>query len=103
MLYVKQGVEKKFVILDAGMNDLIRPALYQAHHSIINLTSQSSDEQCYTVVGPVCESADCFGEDIMLPVTSRGDIVALLSAGAYGETMSSNYNSRSKAPAHFLE
>lgn len=103
VLYVKQGVDKKFVILDAGMTELIRPALYQAHHHIENISSQSDKCDRYTVVGPICESADCFGEDIELAVTSRGDLVAVMSAGAYGEVMASNYNSRDKAPAHFIE
>ncbi|MDE6783718.1 MAG: diaminopimelate decarboxylase, partial [Paramuribaculum sp.] len=100
VLYVKQGVEKKFVILDAGMTELIRPALYQAHHSIVNITSQSPDRELYTIVGPICESADCFAEDTALPLTRRGDLVALLSAGAYGEVMSSNYHARPTVSPH---
>lgn len=94
VIYVKQGVKKRFVMLDAGMTDLIRPALYQAHHKIENLTSQSRETERYDVVGPVCESSDCFGEDELLPITKRGDFIALRSAGAYGEAMASQYNCR---------
>lgn len=94
VLYVKKGLNKQFAIVDAGMTDLIRPALYQAHHLIQNLTSDSVDEAVYDVVGPVCESSDCFGVDERLPLTRRGDLLALRSAGAYGEAMASNYNLR---------
>jgi diaminopimelate decarboxylase len=100
VLYVKEGKNKKFVILDAGMNDLIRPALYQAYHRIENLTSTSPVEP-YDVVGPVCESADCFGKAVSLPATCRGDLIALRSCGAYGEVMASRYNLRPLAPARF--
>ena len=93
VLYVKQGTNKQFAILDAGMTDLIRPALYQAYHKIENL---SSDEpvQTYDVVGPICESSDVFGEAIDLNAVHRGDFIALRSAGAYGEIMASGYNCR---------
>ncbi len=94
VIYVKKGVDKKFVIIDAGMNDLIRPALYQAHHHIENLTSTSPETDVYDVVGPVCESSDTFATDLRLPVTRRGDYIAIRSAGAYGESMASTYNSR---------
>lgn len=94
VLYVKHGVEKKFVILDAGMTDLIRPALYDAHHKIVNLTPGSPDVEKYDVVGPVCESSDVFGKNVVLPITKRGDILGIQSAGAYGEVMSSAYNAR---------
>lgn len=94
VLYVKEGVGKRFVIVDGGMTDLIRPALYQAHHKIENLTSASKENALYDVVGPICESSDTFGTDETLPVTSRGDLIALRSAGAYGETMASQYNCR---------
>lgn len=94
VLYVKEGLNKKFVILDAGMSDLIRPALYQAHHNIENITTDSKETETYDVVGPICESSDCFGTDEVLPVTKRGDLVALRSAGAYGQIMASNYNCR---------
>ena len=76
------------------MNDLIRPALYQAHHEIQNLTSRETATETYDVVGPVCESSDVFAHDCILPVTRRGDLVALRSAGAYGESMASTYNMR---------
>ena len=92
--YIKEGVKKKFVIVDAGMTDLIRPALYQAHHLIQNITSQSSETEVYDVVGPICESSDCFGMEETLPVTRRGDLLAIRSAGAYGEIMASQYNCR---------
>lgn len=99
VLYVKEGLNKKFVILDAGMSDLIRPALYQAHHNIENITAQAgSATEKYDVVGPICESSDCFGTDEVLPITKRGDLVALRSAGAYGQIMASMYNCR-KIPA----
>lgn len=94
VLYVKQGLNKRFVIVDAGMTDLIRPALYQAHHAIQNLTSASGETAVYDVVGPICESSDVFGKDEQLPVTTRGDLLALRSAGAYGEIMASRYNCR---------
>ena len=98
VLYVKKGLNKQFVILDAGMSDLIRPALYQAHHKIENISSTSAETETYDVVGPICESSDCFGTDEVLPVTKRGDLIALRSAGAYGQIMASNYNCR-KIPA----
>ena len=93
VLYVKEG-KKKFVILDAGMTDLIRPALYQAYHNIENITSQSMKTERYDVVGPICESSDCFGKDVELKETRRGDMVALHTTGAYGEVMASEYNLR---------
>lgn len=93
VLYVKEGKNKKFVILDAGMNDLLRPALYQAFHKIENITSRLPEEK-YDVVGPICESSDCFGKEVTLPRTSRGDMIVIHSAGAYGETMASRYNLR---------
>lgn len=92
--YVKEGIGKKFLILDAGMTALIRPALYQAHHKIENLTSTSSEEVVYDVVGPICESSDTFGTDELLPLSKRGDLIAMRSAGAYGEVMASSYNCR---------
>lgn len=92
--YVKQNRCKSFVILDAGMNDLVRPALYQALHQVQNLTSAYTEKKTYDVVGPVCESSDVFAHDCLLPVTERGDLIAIRSAGAYGESMSSTYNMR---------
>jgi len=104
VLYVKKGVNKQFVILDAGMSDLIRPALYQAHHNIENISAELAGvnaTETYDVVGPICESSDCFGTDEVLPVTKRGDFVALRSAGAYGQIMASNYNCR-RIPASLI-
>ena len=93
--YVKEGVSRKFIILDAGMNDLLRPALYGAHHKIENLSADPSSAMIlYDVVGPICESSDVFAKDEYLPATKRGDIIAIRSAGAYGESMASTYNIR---------
>lgn len=91
--YVKRGICKQFVIVDAGMNDLIRPALYDAYHRIENITSDKPDE-VYDVVGPVCESSDVFCRDRKMPATERGDLLVMRSAGAYGEAMSFGYNCR---------
>ena len=93
VLYVKQGTNKQFAILDAGMTDLIRPALYQAFHKIENITSDAP-VQTYDVVGPICESSDVFGKAVDLNAAQRGDLIALRSAGAYGEIMASGYNCR---------
>lgn len=93
VLYVKQGTNKQFAILDAGMTDLIRPALYQAFHKIENVTSDAP-QQTYDVVGPICESSDVFGKAVDLNGVKRGDLIALRSAGAYGEIMASGYNCR---------
>ena len=93
VLYVKKGVNTTFAIIDAGMTDLIRPALYQANHRIENLSSKGEIYR-YDIVGPVCESSDTFAKYIELPETSRGDIIAIRSAGAYGEAMASRYNLR---------
>lgn len=95
-LFVKKGVNTRFAIVDAGMNDLIRPALYQSYHKIENLTSNEKPEK-YDVVGPICESSDCFGKAISLPKTSRNDLLAIRSTGAYGQTMASQYNLRDLA------
>lgn len=92
-LYVKQGEAKQFAIVDAGMTDLIRPALYQAYHKIENISSDGA-AQTYDVVGPICESSDVFGKHVELNATKRGDLIALRSAGAYGEIMASGYNCR---------
>ena len=91
--YVKHGGCKQFVIVDAGMNDLIRPALYDAYHRIENLVSNKPDE-VYDVVGPVCESSDVFCRDRKMPATERGDMLVIRTAGAYGEAMSFGYNCR---------
>lgn len=92
-LYIKEGAAKKFCIVDAGMTDLIRPALYQAYHKIENITSDDAAET-YDVVGPICESSDVFGKQRDLNATRRGDLLAIRSAGAYGEIMASGYNCR---------
>ena len=94
VLYVKEGVDKKFIILDAGMTELIRPALYQAYHKIENLSASTSEKETYDVVGPICESSDVFDKDVELNGTKRGDLLAIRSAGAYGEIMASRYNLR---------
>lgn len=91
--YIKKGTCKQFVIVDAGMNDLVRPALYSAYHRIENLCSRKADE-VYDVVGPVCESSDVFCKDRKIPATERGDLMAIRSAGAYGEAMAFGYNCR---------
>ena len=95
VLYVKNGKSKNFIILDAGMTELMRPALYQAYHQIENLSKQDGGLSVkYDVVGPICESTDCFGKEVLLQETERGDLVAIRSTGAYGEVMSSHYNLR---------
>ena len=101
VLYVKEGLSRRFAILDAGMNDLVRPAMYHAVHRIENLSSEGP-EQRYDVVGPICESSDVFGKGISLNECHRGDWVAIRSAGAYGESMASCYNSRPLPGAYFL-
>lgn len=102
VLYIKNGIKTNFAILDAGMTELIRPALYQASHSIENLTSVSSDSEFYDVVGPICESSDCFGKKIELKPTKRGDYIKIHSTGAYGEVMTSGYNLREQNPVVFV-
>lgn len=99
VLYVKQGTSKKFAILDAGFTDLIRPALYQAFHLIENISSELPTE-AYDVVGPICESSDTFAKGFLLNQTQRGDLIALRSAGAYGEIMASQYNLRKLPKAY---
>lgn len=94
--YLKPGADKHFAIVDAAMNDLMRPALYEAHHEIVNVRQRPASSVVYDVVGPICETGDFFGKDIALAV-EEGDLIALLSAGAYGMSMSSNYNSRPRA------
>lgn len=102
VIFVKEGIGRKFLIVDAGFNDLIRPALYGAHHKIeaVNPSDEAPLEK-YDVVGPICESSDVFGKDEILPRMKRGDYVALRSAGAYGESMSSQYNMR-RLPGYLL-
>jgi len=102
VLYIKDGVNTKFAIVDAGMSDLIRPALYQAYHKIENLSSSKAEEK-YDVVGPICESSDCFGKAVALPKTHRGDLIAIRSAGAYGEIMANRYNLRELPIAYYSD
>ena len=94
--YLKTGVDKNFCIVNAAMNDLMRPALYEAHHAIVPIHVSQAKPNCYDVVGPVCESGDWLGKDRVLAV-NEGDILAILSAGAYGFVMASNYNTRGRA------
>jgi len=100
VIYVKEGETKKFLILDAGMNDLIRPAMYDAHHDIVPVAqpAPNAPAEIYDVVGPVCETADRFAQDRALPRLKDGDLVALMTAGAYGAVMASAYNARPPAP-----
>jgi len=102
VLYIKSAGQKKFVIVDAGMNDLIRPALYESYHQIVPCRASGSDAgQKVDIVGPVCESGDFFALDREMPAVAEGDLLAIMSAGAYGFTMASNYNSR-PLPAEIL-
>ena len=95
VLYVKNGKKKNFIVLDAGMTELMRPALYQAYHQIENISPKNADTIVkYDVVGPICESTDCFGKEVALKETFRNDLIAIRSTGAYGEVMASNYNLR---------
>lgn len=102
VIYIKEGTTKKFAILDAGMTDLIRPALYQAYHKIENISS-NLPLQKYDIVGPICESSDTFAKDYELNRTQRGDFIVLRSAGAYGEAMASQYNCRELPKAYFSD
>ncbi|MDD2930577.1 MAG: diaminopimelate decarboxylase [Fermentimonas sp.] len=101
-LFIKEGIQKKFLIIDAGMTDLIRPALYQAFHHIENISSEEEYTH-YDVVGPICESSDLFAEQMMLNRATRGDLIAIRSAGAYGETMVSKYNCRDIPASYFSD
>lgn len=100
VLYIKEGLQKNFAIIDAGMTDLIRPALYQAQHKIKILTpKKTTDKINYEIVGPICESADSFSQSTHLPKLKRGDYLMINSVGAYGEVMASQYNMRDKIKA----
>lgn len=101
VLYVKKNGKKNFVILDAGMNDLIRPSLYQAHHEIIPVMPRRRRKIVADIVGPVCETGDFFARDRGIAAVQPGDLVAILDAGAYGQSLASNYNSRPR-PAEVL-
>lgn len=112
VLYVKNGIKKNFLILDAGMTELMRPMLYQAYHQIENLSQESKigvQEQRentslkYDVVGPICESTDCFRKDVELPESHRGDLIVVRTAGAYGEVMASGYNLRDRVQSVYAE
>ncbi len=113
---MKNGIKKNFLILDAGMTELMRPMLYQAYHEIENLSQelainhepstmnhQPSASHTYDVVGPICESTDCFRTDVDLPESKRGDLIAIRTAGAYGEVMASGYNLRDRVQAVYSE
>jgi diaminopimelate decarboxylase len=102
VLFVKDNGDRRFAIVDAGMNNLIRPALYGAHHTIVNLSSYGPCGK-YDVVGPVCETSDKFAEDAVLPECGRGDFLAICSAGAYGEVMEMKYNLRDFAKAYYSD
>jgi len=102
VLYIKNGINTNFAILDAGMTELIRPALYQAYHKIENISNtNAANLKKYDVVGPICESSDCFGKAVVLPETERGHLIAIRSAGAYGEVMSNHYNLRDAVKSVF--
>lgn len=124
VLYVKNGQKKNFLVLDAGMTELIRPMLYQAYHQIENVSQKSEvgspksdasekvtqdsglkpqDLTKYDVVGPICESTDCFQKDVELPESFRGDLIAIRTAGAYGEVMASSYNLRDRVASVYSE
>jgi len=114
VLYVKNGKKKNFIVLDAGMTELMRPALYQAYHLIENLsgnqrlTTENSASRVensvkYDVVGPICESTDCFGKEVALPESFRNDLIAIRSTGAYGEVMASHYNLREQVKSYSNE
>jgi diaminopimelate decarboxylase len=100
VIYVKDGEARKFLVIDAGMNDLIRPALYDAHHEIVPVRRHEANDfiQAYDIVGPVCETADLFASGNVLPPMKVGDLVAIMTAGAYGAVMASAYNARPPAP-----
>jgi diaminopimelate decarboxylase len=101
VIYRKSNGDRKFVIVDAAMNDLIRPSLYQAQHEIVPVSLTNAESESVDVVGPICESGDFFARDRELPVTREGDLLAILDAGAYGMVLASNYNSRPR-PAEVL-
>ena len=107
VLFVKSGETKNFLIMDAGMNDLIRPALYGAYHKIENLSAEQRTffptHQAYEIVGPVCESSDVWGAGRLLPLSVRGDLMAIRSTGAYGQVMASRYNMKDLAPSVFSD
>jgi diaminopimelate decarboxylase len=98
VLYLKEGTAKKFVIVDAAMNDLIRPAFYESYHEILTVRGPAKAKSKVDIVGPICESGDFLAKDRKFPAVSSGDLLAVMSAGAYGFAMSSNYNTRPRVP-----
>ncbi|HAR98985.1 MAG TPA: diaminopimelate decarboxylase [Syntrophus sp. (in: bacteria)] len=98
VLYTKETEDKRFLIVDAGMNDLVRPSLYQAYHQLQPVVGEGREERVYDVVGPICESGDYLAKGRSLPDLKRGELLAVMSAGAYGFAMASNYNSRPRVP-----
>ena len=98
VMYDKQGAARRYLIIDAGMNDLARPAMYEARHSILPVQESKDKAKPADVVGPVCESSDLFGRDYHLPGVGQNDLVAIMQGGAYGSAMSSNYNGRALVP-----
>lgn len=103
VLYVKESRDKKFIVVDAGMNDLIRPSLYSAYHQIVPLSHQDGERESADVVGPICETGDFLAKDRKLPKVQRGDYLAVMSAGAYGYSLASNYNSRPRPAEVWVE
>lgn len=97
VIYVKQNGTKRFIVTDAAMNDLLRPSLYKAHHEIAPVVQQNSTKGVFDVVGPICETGDFFARDRELPEVTEGELLALLDAGAYGMSLSSNYNTRTRS------
>ena len=102
VLYVKENTNVRFAIVDAGFTELIRPALYNAYHKIENLSS-TDEHKVYDVVGPICESSDFMGKEVSLPKVTRGDLLVIRSAGAYGQVMSSNYNARELVNTYYSD
>ena len=103
VLYEKQNYDKDFLIVDAGMNDLLRPSLYDAYHKIEEVNKTSGEKKKYNVVGPICETGDVLGKDVELTRLVKNDLLIIHSVGAYGYVMSSNYNTRPKAPEVLIE
>ena len=103
VLYVKNGIKKHFLVLDAGMTELMRPALYQAYHKIENISRIEGETVKYDIVGPICESTDCFGKEVEMPKSQRGDFIVIRTAGAYGEVMASKYNLREPVASVYSE
>jgi diaminopimelate decarboxylase len=103
VIYIKQGELDRFVIIDAGMNDLLRPSMYDAYHEIVPCELRKGEPEAYQVVGPICETGDTFARDRMLPPLQAGDLVAIKNAGAYGAVMASSYNTRPLVPEVLVE